>query len=112
MVSTQSFVKSSENSSGDTRQSPSPSRRRACGTRSTVRATGFSLAQTGNSLAQSVAPVSVFRPAQGLFASVFAAEFVNIYDHEIHVFRQVCNNFCATTTFLVVQVVQVVVLKI
>ena len=112
MVSTQSFVKSSENSLENTRQSPSPSRRRACGMRSTVWATGFSLAQTGNSLAQSVVPVSVFRPAQGLFASVCAATFVNIYDHEIHVFRQVCNNFCATTTFLVVQVVQVVVLKI
>ena len=79
---------------------------------STVSVTGFSVALTGKSVAQTVAPVSVFRPAQSLFASVCAAEFVNIYDHEIHVFRQVCNNFCATTTFLVVQVVQVVVLKL
>ena len=58
---------------------------------STVSVTGFSVALTGKSVALSVAPVSVFRPAQGLFASVCAAEFVNIYDHEIHVFRQVCN---------------------
>ena len=103
---------------------------------STVSVTGFSVAQTGKSVALTVGTVSVFRPAQSLFASVCAAEFVNIYDHEIHVFRQVCNNFCATqlvrprklsslfelsspkintttkttrTTFFVVQVVPVVV---
>ena len=75
---------------------------------STVSVTGFSVAQTGISVALSVAPVSVFRPAQSLFASVCAAEFVNIYDHEIHVFRQVCNNFCATTTCTTEKVVLVV----
>ena len=95
----------------NTRKGASSPGRRVGHLASTVSVTGFSVAQTGISVALTVGTVSVFRPAQSLFASVCAAEFVNIYDHEIHVFRQVCNNFCATTTFLVVQVVQVVVLK-
>ena len=98
MVSTQSSVKSSENSLGNTRQSPSPSRRRACGTRSTVRATGFSLAQTGFSLAQSVASECVFSTAPRFFASIWRADAVHVFGRKIHVFDIVCKKIrpCCT----------------
>ena len=99
----------------NTRKGASSPGRRVGHLASTVSVTGFSVAQTGKSVAQTgksvaqtVAPVSVFRPAQSLFASVCAAEFVNIYDHEIHVFRQVCNNCCTTTTCTTKKVVLVV----
>ena len=92
--------------------------RRASVLGDTVSVTGFSVAQTGFSVAQIVAPPCVLRPSPRLLASICRAGAVDVLGREIHVFRQVCNNCCITTTktmgttLLVVQVVPVVVLKL
>ena len=74
----------------------------------TVSVTGFSVAQTGFSVAQSVAADCVFRPSPCFSASIWRAVGLHVIGTEIHVFRQVCNNCCITTTCTTKKVVLVV----
>ena len=59
----------------------------------TVSVTGFSLAQTGNSLALTAAPAYVFRPSSRLLPSLCPAAALHVIGGKIHVMERVCNKF-------------------
>ena len=79
----------------DARKAPSPTLRRVSDSRSTVWATGFSVAQTVFSVAVTVRGVCAFPVSARFGASICSVAAVHVIGRKIHVLRTVCNNFAA-----------------